>query len=268
MVYFLNIRTFEQMNSREKTFPIVSIITITFNNRSNLAKTITSVKSQDYKNIEYIIIDGGSNDGSVEIIKENESIISKWVSESDNGIYDAMNKGINFAKGDYVWFLNAGDVIHSPNTIKEIFSLSANADVYYGDTELVDDSGKSFGKRKLKTPPEKLSWKKMIDGMIITHQSLIIKRSLIPLYDLNYKFCADIDWTITVLQNSKNVFNTKMIISNFLMGGYSRANTIKSLKERYKILSKYFNPVYVFLNHIKLGFIFIGHIIRNRKILG
>lgn len=255
------------MSINGKNNPKVSIITVIFNNKENFIKTLKSVKSQDYNNIEYIIIDGGSTDGTLDIIKQNESLIDKWISEPDRGIYDAMNKGINLATGDYIWFLNGGDMIYSDNTLNEIFSQEKNSDVYYGDTELVDDEGKSYGKRKLKTPPENLTWKSMLDGMVVTHQSLIIKKGIIPQYDLNYRHCADIDWTIKVLKSSKKITNTHKTISKFLLGGYSRKNTINSLLERIKILSRYFNIFYVLLNHIKLAYKFIIHIIKYRKIL-
>lgn len=247
--------------------PKVSIITVVYNNKVNFIKTLNSVKKQNYFNIEFIIIDGGSTDGTLDIIKQNENIITKWLSEPDKGIYDAMNKGIKLATGDYIWFLNGGDMIYSDKTLNEIFSTNANADVYYGDTELVDNEDISYGKRKLKTPPENLTWKNMIDGMVVTHQSLIIKKIIIPFYNLKFKHCADIDWTIEILKSSNNIINTHTIISKFLLGGYSRKNTISSLFERIKILSKHFNIFYVFLNHIKLAFKFIIHIIKYKKIL-
>ena len=255
------------MNNEIKYTPKVSIITIVFNNRENFIKTIDSVRGHNYPNIEYIVIDGGSNDGTLEVIKQNEDIIAKWISEPDRGIYDAMNKGIGMATGDYVWFLNGGDMMHSANTLNDVFASCEDADVYYGDTELVDDEGKSYGKRKLKTPPENLTWRDMIDGMVITHQSLIIRKDKVVSYDLNFKHCADIDWTIKILKNSNKIINTHKIISSFLLGGYSRKNTISSLLERIKILSRHFNIFYVLLNHIKLTFKFIIHIIKYRKIL-
>lgn len=255
------------MKENIKYNPTVSIITVVYNNKENFIKTLVSVKTQDYSNIEYIVIDGGSTDGTLDVIKQNENVINKWISEPDKGIYDAMNKGINLATGDFIWFLNGGDMIYSDTTLKEIFSENQNADVYYGDTELVDEEGKSYGNRKLKTPPENLTWKSMIDGMVITHQSLIIKKEIIPQYDLKFRHCADIDWTIKILKSSKVIINTYKIISRFLLGGYSRKNTISSLFERIIILSKHFNVFYVLLNHIKLAFKFIVHIIKYRRIL-
>lgn len=255
------------MNSKNKYNPKVSIITIVFNNRDNFIKTMNSVRKQGYPNIEYIVVDGGSKDGTPDVIRQSGDIITKWISEPDKGIYDAMNKGIKMSTGEYLWFLNGGDMIYSENTLNEVFASGDNADVYYGDTELVDEDGKSFGRRKLKTPPENLSWKNMIDGMVITHQSLIIKKSVAAEYDLKYRHCADIDWTIRVLKSSKAIINTKKIISSFLLGGYSRKNTISSLMERIKILSRHFNIFYVLLNHVKLAFKFLIHIIKYRKIL-
>jgi glycosyltransferase involved in cell wall biosynthesis len=255
------------LNNENTYNPKVTVITVVYNNKNNFIKTISSVKSQNYNNIEYIVIDGNSKDGTLDVIKQNENVISKWLSEPDKGIYDAMNKGIVLATGDYVWFLNGGDMIYSNDTLNEVFSSEKNADVYYGDTELVDDEGKSYGKRQLKTPPKNLSWKNMIDGMVVTHQSLIVNRNIIPAYELKYKHCADIDWTIKILKKSRKIINTHKIISRFLLGGYSRKNTIKSLFERISILKNHFNILYVFLNHIKLAFKFIIHIIKNRRIL-
>jgi glycosyltransferase involved in cell wall biosynthesis len=247
--------------------PLVSIITVTYNNKTNLEKTVKSIKSLNYTNREFIIIDGGSNDGSVESIKNYKEVISKWVSEEDKGIYDAMNKGIRLAAGNYLWFMNAGDEIFDKNILNEIFNLKENADVYYGDTELVNSEGKSYGKRKLKRPPEKLTWEKMINGMVVTHQSMIVKKSLSPLYNTDYKFCADIDWTINLLKKSVNIINTHKTFCKFQLGGYSRKNTLASLKERFNILTKHFSYVNVIYHQILLGFRFLGHIIRNRKIL-
>jgi len=247
--------------------PSVSIITVTYNNRENLEKTINSIKSLDYDNIEFIIIDGGSNDGTIDLIKKNSEIILKWISEPDNGIYDAMNKGIKTSTGNYLWFMNAGDEIFDKNILNEIFNLKENADVYYGDTELVNSEGKSYGKRKLKRPPEKLNWRKMINGMVVTHQSMIVKKSLSPLYNTNYKFCADIDWTINLLKKSVNIVNTHKTFCKFQLGGYSRKNTMASLKERFSILTKHFSYIDVIYHQILLGFRFMGHIIWNRKIL-
>jgi len=247
--------------------PVISIITVTYNNFSNLKKTIESIKYLNYTGLEYIVIDGSSTDGSINLIKSNNNIINKYISEPDNGIYDAMNKGIKISTGDYLWFMNAGDEVADGKLLSEIFNVPPYADVYYGDTELIDSEGKSYGKRRLKRPPEKLTYKKMINGMIITHQSLIVKKEVADYYDLNLKYCSDIEWTINVLKKSKNIVNTGKVFCKFQLGGFSRKNTIPSLKERYKILNKHFNVFNVFFHQILLAFRFIGHIVYNRRIL-
>lgn len=249
------------------SYPKVSFITIVFNNKENFRKTITAIRNQNYVNKEIVIIDGGSTDGTKDIIDENKDIISYFVSEKDNGIYDAMNKGLRASTGDYVWFMNSGDLPYGDDTLNNVFKDEKDGDVYYGDTEMLDDKGLSYGNRTLKVPPKELNWKKMINGMIVSHQSIIVKKTVCVEYDLSYKYVADIDWAIKVLKKSSKVINTNLTLSKFLIGGYSRQNTIESLKERFKLLCRHFNFVMVILNHIKLSFKFIVYIIRKRKLL-
>jgi glycosyltransferase involved in cell wall biosynthesis len=255
------------MTNNGLILPKVSIITVVFNNKVNLSKTIDSIRNLKFRNIEYIVIDGGSTDGTKDVIEENMDFITINISEKDKGIYDAMNKGLNRATGEYVWFINAGDMPYSDDILNLIFDISKDADVYYGDTDMIDEDGNSFGKRTLKVPPENLTWKKMIDGMVVSHQSLIIRKSICGAFDTELKFISDIDWTIRALKKSVNIVNTRFILSKFLIGGYSRKYTLASLRERYKMLCRYFNPFYVLLNHVKLSFKFIIYIIRRRKLL-
>jgi len=255
------------MTNTEIILPKVSIITVVYNNKINLSKTIDAIRQLSFRNIEYIIIDGGSTDGTKDVIEANRDFITTAVSEKDNGIYDAMNKGLNLATGEYVWFVNAGDMPYSDDILNKIFDISNDGDVYYGDTEMIGKDGESFGKRTLKVPPENLTWKNMIDGMVVTHQSLIARKNICSDYDTDLKFVADIDWAIKLLKKSGKIINTNLILSKFLIGGYSRKYTIASLKERYRMLCRYFNGFYVFLNHVKLSFKFTVYIIRRRKLL-
>ncbi len=248
-------------------YPKVSFITVVFNNSGNLEKTIAAIKRQKYTNKEIVIIDGGSTDGTIEIIAKNKEAIAYSVSEKDKGIYDAMNKGLRAATGDYVWFMNSGDIPSDDDTLANVFKIEKDGDVYYGDTEMIDDKGKSYGKRTLKIPPKELNWKKMIDGMVVSHQSMIVKRELCDEYDLSYRFVADIDWAIKLLRKSNNVINTNLILSKFLIGGYSRQYTIQSLMERFGMLCKHYNCIKVILNHFKLSFKFVVYIIKRRKLL-
>ena len=249
------------------SIPKVSFITVVFNNKENLEKTISAVIKQKYSNTEIVIIDGGSTDGTLDTIAKYKESIAYCVSEKDNGIYDAMNKGLIAASGDYVWFMNSGDVPYDDDTLTNVFKTEKDGDVYYGDTEMVDEKGISYGNRTLKVPPEKLNWKKMIDGMVVSHQSIIAKRSICREYDVHYRFVSDIDWTIKLLKNSNKIINTNLTLSKFLIGGYSRKYTLESLKERFRMMCKHFSCTKVIMNHFKLSFKFVVYIIKRRKLL-
>ena len=119
----------------------LSIITINYNNADGLQKTIKSVISQTFKNFEYIIIDGHSSDKSIDVIKENENYFAYWCSEKDRGIYDAQNKGIQKAKGDYLLFLNSGDCLENEKVLEKVFALTPKEDLLYG--ELIFDFGRT-----------------------------------------------------------------------------------------------------------------------------
>ncbi len=230
-----------------------SIITITFNAGKTLQPTIDSIKEQSYHNIEYIIIDGASTDDTLDIIKRNEKEITNYISEKDKGLYDAMNKGLKAATGDYVLFLNAGDSLHSPftlrNIVSEIKERAVKSDVYdpsllpdiiYGDTAIVNSDRKFLGMRRLK-PPKKLTWKSFIWGMLVCHQSFIVKRSIAPLYDMSYRFSSDFDWCIRCMKGSSNIFNSELTISDYLNEGLTTNNHNASLKERFNIMAKYYS---------------------------
>ena len=234
---------------------IISLITVTFNSAKTLRCTIQSVISQSYSNIEYIIVDGGSRDETISIIKEYEPRFNgrlKWISEKDDGIYDAMNKGLKRATGDYVWFLNAGDTLYTADTVQRIVaSLKKKVslpDVIYGETRIVDAEGRSLGMRRLKAP-EKLNWKSFRMGMLVCHQSFISKREIAPLYNTEYRLTADYDWCIQCLRRSKRIHNTRLILSNFLEEGLSSVNRKASLKERYEVMCKYYGKVSTILLH-------------------
>ena len=120
------------------TLPVVSIITIVYNGAETIEKTIKSVAALTYPHVEYIVVDGGSKDGTVDLIQKYPSHIARWISEPDKGLYDAMNKGIDLATGQYLWFINSGDEAASPDILNQMFAQCADADVYYGNTMLID----------------------------------------------------------------------------------------------------------------------------------
>ena len=232
--------------------PVFSIITVTYNASKSLEKTILSVINQTYKNIEFVIIDGGSVDGTTDIIKKYESKINYWISEPDDGLYDAMNKGIAAATGDYLWFLNAGDVLKNENTVAEIAKIAEHnmiPEIIYGETDLIDENGKVFAERRLKAP-EHLTWKSFKMGMLVCHQAFIVKRDIAPEYDLQYRLSADFDWCIRCMKSAETIVNSKIRMINYQYEGTTTANRKDSLQERYKIMCKYYGTTPTQLRHL------------------
>ncbi len=244
--------------------PKISIVTVVYNGAQTIEATIKSILDQSYKNIEYIIIDGNSSDGTQDIIKSYENSISKWISEPDKGIYDAMNKGIKLSTGDYIWFMNSGDEIADNIVLEEIISSNPNSDIYYGDTIMIDSDGNEIGNRRL-TPPEKLTWKSFKKGMLVSHQSFIVKKNIIKQYNLTYKFSADFEWCLLALKKAKKTTNTHRILSKFLDGGITKQNIIPGLKERFRIMSRYYGLIPTCYNHIFIGIKFFYFFIKNNR---
>jgi len=237
----------------------VSIITITFNPGELFDRTAKSILSQSSTDFEFLVVDGNSNDDTIEIVKQyvptfkEKGIPLRWVSEPDNGIYDAMNKGLRLAAGDYVWFVNAGDILSEQNTLEAIIqSISSEKnepDFIYGETLIVDSNGKVMGERRLKAP-KKLTWKSFRMGMLVCHQSMLVKRALAPEYDLTYHYSGDFDWTIRCLKRAEGIHHTNLVLSHFLDGGVSKKKMKASLKERFNIMAKYYGWLPTVLRHL------------------
>jgi glycosyltransferase involved in cell wall biosynthesis len=224
--------------------PKISIITVSYNAEIFLERTIKSVIAQTYKNIEYIIVDGASTDGTVSLIKQYEIYISNWISEKDKGHYDAMNKGLKMATGDYVWFMNAGDRIYDENTLENIISKSDNEDFIYGDTVRVKENGQQRGYHKQKPKDTNLSYRSFINGMVICHQSMMVKRSKAPEYDIaHWRVSNDIEWAIRVLKNCHTYNDTDIIWCRYLDGGISDRHRLQGLIERFDICRRHFGLI-------------------------
>ena len=157
--------------------PLFSIITVTYNAEKVLERTLRSVAEQSYARIEYIVIDGASTDGTMEMVTSYKSqspglVRFEVISEPDKGLYDAMNKGLRMATGDYVWFLNAGDTLQSPETVArlaEVAERNGMPDILYGETDVVDKQRKFLAARRLKAP-EHLTWKSFRTDILVCHQ--------------------------------------------------------------------------------------------------
>jgi len=181
----------------------VSIITATYNSALTILGTVLSLECQSYQNIEYIIIDGASTDNTLDIINENCSRVTKIISESDNGIYDALNKGIAMATGDVVGFLHSDDLLAYPDAIKDIVTTISqyNADCVYADLDYVDKSDTNRIIRHWKSG--EFNMRKIGLGWMPPHPTFYMKRSLYQQwggFDLQYKICSDYDSVIRYLK--------------------------------------------------------------------
>lgn len=236
----------------------ISIITVCRNAENEIVPTLQSVVGQSYPHIEHIIVDGASTDGTVARVQALAPDAA-LVSEPDKGIYDAMNKGICRATGDYLWFLNAGDSLRSTETVAEVVrTIEAQAgeqpDFVYGDTMIVDAEGKDLHLRRLR-PPKQLTEKSFLDGMLVCHQSMLVSRRIVLPYNLRYRLSSDYDWAIRMIARSRTRLFVPRVLSNFRAGGASRKYKIESLKERFRIMSRHYGLARTVAAHIRFLFI-------------
>ena len=232
--------------------PSVSIITVVFNARDLLEATMQSVFVQSYPNIEYIVIDGGSKDGTRELMRDHADKISHWLSEPDEGIYDAMNKGLRLATGDFVWFLNAGDTLFSADIVERAMQFyTSETDILYGEVMLVDEARLHRGTRSEVTAqklPENLNWRSLRLGMVVCHQAILVRRRIAPFYIEN-NLTADIDWVIASLKESRQTTHTHLVLAEYLEGGLSKKRHRRSLMDRYKVLRSHYGFLQNLLAH-------------------
>lgn len=244
--------------------PKLTVITVVYNNVRDIKRTLLSVLNQTYSNIEYILIDGASTDGTLDIINNYKDRLSKIISEPDKGIYDAMNKGLALATGDYVLFMNSGDELYSLQTVAQVFAAATDADIYYGETEMINDKGESLGQRRHKAPAQ-FNWRSFKYGMNVSHQAIYIKRSLVESYDPQYQLSADIDWIIRAAKKAKSIVNVHQYVAKFLVGGTSKAKHRQSLQERFAIMKRYYGLVPTVLNHLVIAFNLGWYWLKHRR---
>jgi putative colanic acid biosynthesis glycosyltransferase len=224
----------------------ISVITVVFNGSDCIERTVKNVLSQTYENIEYIVIDGNSTDTTISIIKKHN--VDQFIVEPDKGIFDAMNKGISVATGDYVIFMNCGDVFHNKNTLSNIVKpLNKNVlpDFIYGDSiELSADMSQQFFK---KSRPAYFVYY----GMFAHHQAMLYKLDIIKnnnlYYDLKYPEAADYAFTAIFLKYSKRILKLDEIIPIYLLGGVSQVLYSGDLSEVIKIKRNVLKMPYFFI---------------------
>ena len=247
----------------------ITYVTITYNAAGVLQRTLDSVLSQDYPDITHLIIDGASTDGTLKMVDDyigrsnaaDNGHRIQVMSEPDEGIYDAMNKGLRSLDGDYVCFLNAGDFLPAADTVSKIvgyISLAAGEEnmpaVLYGDTDIVDGEGRFLHHRRL-SPPENLSWKSFRQGMLVCHQAFYARAdfAIATPYDMQYRYSAVVDWCIRVMKAAakENVplLNLKMVVANYTQEGQTTLHHRESLLERYRVMERHYGRIQTFLLH-------------------
>ncbi|MGN0050058.1 MAG: glycosyltransferase family 2 protein [Prevotella sp.] len=246
-----------------------SIITITYNAEAFLPRTVESVLSQHYRDIEHIIIDGASTDSTLSVAQDymQRSYAAqnghevRIVSEPDNGLYDAMNKGLRQASGDYICFLNAGDFFPNANVLDTIVSRSLTGKsrqqlpaVIYGDTDIVDNEGNFLRHRRL-APPRNLTWRSFRKGMLVCHQAFYARLDIartVP-YDTRYRYSADVDWCIRVMKEAERMgaglAYVDSVVVNYTYEGQTTKHHRDSLKERYRVMQCHYGAFTTALMH-------------------
>jgi putative colanic acid biosynthesis glycosyltransferase len=217
---------------------MVSIITVTYNSVAMLRKTVESVDSQTCRNKEFVIIDGGSTDGTREYLVKHQNQIDVWISESDQGIYDAMNKGSKKATGEWIIFLNSGDVFSNDNVLDNVFSADIPKDVgvIYGDTVY------SYGNDKYQEFRKSRELRNFWKGMVTSHQSFFIRKRIMEHrpFDTRYKIAADFNQLYTLFMDGGLFMYKKMNISRVDTTGISNnKRMIQSVLEHWSIIRRY-----------------------------
>jgi glycosyltransferase involved in cell wall biosynthesis len=231
----------------------ISIITVCFNSIKTIDKTIDSVSKQTYKNIEYIIIDGNSTDGTVEVIKNKEALISKWISEPDSGLYDAMNKGIALSTGELVGVLNSDDVFHSNTVLQQIVEFHSKNEIMASIGNIIQKEVN--GKEIRFFSSHKWNPSKLKIGLMPPHPSIFFRRDLfdnLGYYNINFKIGADYELIIRYFLKNKinwkysGITTTSMLIGGLSSSGCSSYITIsREIQKALKMNEVEFSPIII-----------------------
>lgn len=248
-----------------------TVVTITYCAESVLQRTLDSVLCQTYEGVEHLIIDGASTDGTLKLAEQykqqsdasdnGHKVIIQ--SEPDRGIYDAMNKGLIQASGDYVVFMNAGDYYPQPDTLEQIvhrcrlneYPANELPGVLYGHTDIVNNEGRFLHSRRLQ-PPDQLTWRSFRQGMVVCHQAFYARIDIAKnlQYDIRYRFSADVDWCIRVMRETERMGltlqHTQMVVANYTEEGATTKNHHASLLERYRVMAHHYGQCQTFLLHV------------------
>jgi glycosyltransferase involved in cell wall biosynthesis len=202
------------------SLPLISVITVTLNAEEYIEETICSVLTQDYPNVEYIIIDGCSKDKTIEIIQKYENQIDLWISEKDRNIYDGMNKGLKLASGDYISFLNASDYYCDRSVLSSLFKKSTQAGVVYGDIYIIDYNAPPFLQKAKDFSRENLN---KFATRTVNHQAIFVKNTMAVPYNIRYRIKAELNWYYDILDKMDNKRDSQYVdipVVFYRRGGY------------------------------------------------
>lgn len=233
------LRSKKIFKNRNNMNPLISVITVVLNGERYIEEAILSVIKQTYENVEYIIIDGGSTDGTLDIIRKYDDRIDLWISEEDSGLYNAMNKGINLSSGDFIGFVGSDDFLY-PNTLEKIAKASTKTSIDFtvGPVDIIKVNGKL--KEKILTLPRFLENDRFVLDMATHHLSFYVSRKIINkigIFDESFNIRSDYDMTISVMSLSKKHYSFKESVGAFREGG--RSGSYKSYLESFYILRKH-----------------------------
>jgi len=238
-----------------------TVVTITYNAEAVLQRTLDSVLRQTYRGVEHLIIDGASTDGTLALAEaykaqsdaadNGHKVIIH--SEPDHGIYDAMNKGLTQASGDYIVFMNAGDSFPEADTLEQVlhhcrlteYPSAERPGVLYGNTNVTDNDGRFLHPRRLQ-PPAVLTWRSFRHGMLVCHQAFYARTDIAKnlQYDLRYRFSADVDWCIRVMRETERMglplSNAGIVVANYTEEGTTTRNHRASLRERFDVMRRHY----------------------------
>lgn len=251
----------------------ITLITVTYNAGNVIRRTLDSVLSQTYPQVEHVIVDGQSKDDTVSRALIYKKVSGekapghevRIISEPDHGLYDAMNKGIRLATGDYLCFLNAGDFLPSPDTLA-LIARNARLDeiqgadgqlpaVLYGDTDWVDNEGRYLRGRRL-AAPERLTWRSFRYGMLVCHQAFYARTDIAKAtpFDTRYRLSADVDWCIRIMKAAEKMrlplVNVHSVIADYQREGASTASHRASLLERFSVMRRHYGLFSTVLMHV------------------
>jgi len=255
----MSIRGGRRVNKR----PLLSVITVTRNAETVLPVTLASVRRQRFSAFELIVIDGASTDDTVSVIEKNRDIISSYLSEPDEGIYDAMNKGLDMAAGEFVCFLNAGDRFSGGDTLRRIFTDPSvvDTDLIYGDARLMDGDFQPV--RVL--PAGKLTGRRVRKGMIVCHQSMFVRRAIAPRYDTRLRYKAELNWLLDIMAavDPERIQYHPVPVADYMLGGFSQRYFWPNFKELVSLLHRRFGWPRSIRNAPRYTRLFLGFYLRK-----